>query len=78
MCDKAAAESCPVWFGDSVQVHWGLADPSLAQEAESEQAFKHTINIIERRIQQILDRKLLLLSGSALKLELYEIAKEIK
>ena len=28
LCDSAAQESCPVWFDHSVQVHWGLSDPS--------------------------------------------------
>jgi len=27
VCDQAAAEPCPVWFGDALQAHWGLAIP---------------------------------------------------
>jgi arsenate reductase len=56
VCDSAAGESCPLWFGDSVKVHWGLSDPSKLQgtDAELAQAFKATIDEISQRVIQLL------------------------
>ncbi|MBE1300597.1 MAG: arsenate reductase ArsC [Alteromonadaceae bacterium] len=55
VCDSAAGESCPVWFGKSVKVHWGLSDPSKLEGSEEEkaQAFRETISIITQRVQQL-------------------------
>src|SRR5690606_26454161 len=36
VCDSAAAETCPVWFDDTVKVHWGLPDPSKLPGSEAE------------------------------------------
>jgi arsenate reductase len=57
VCDSAAAETCPVWFGKSLKVHWGLADPSKLQgsEAHIAEAFKATIEHIKQRVEQLLN-----------------------
>ena len=56
VCDSAAGESCPIWFGASVKVHWGLSDPSklAGSEAELAAAFKQTILSISQRVEQLL------------------------
>lgn len=60
VCDSAAAEACPVWFGDTVQVHWGLPDPSKLQgtEADVRDAFYSVMSTIERRVQKLLELNL--------------------
>ena len=57
VCDSAAGEACPLWFGKSVKVHWGLADPSKLSGSEDEiaQAFRATIDEITRRVNAMLN-----------------------
>ena len=57
VCDSAAAEACPVWFGDTVTIHWGLPDPSKLQGSEQEvrDAFYSVMSTIEQRVQKLLD-----------------------
>lgn len=56
VCDSAAGESCPLWFGNAIKVHWGLKDPSALESGERQvaQAFRHTIALLERRIKKLL------------------------
>ncbi len=51
VCDKAAGESCPVYFGPALKAHWGLADPSdvRGEEAAIDAAFRATQAQIEQR-----------------------------
>lgn len=57
VCDSAAGESCPVWFGKSIKVHWGLADPSKLEGTEDElaDAFRATIAEISTRVEVLKD-----------------------
>lgn len=53
VCDSAAKEACPLWFGQSLQVHWGLPDPSkvVGTEEEVARAFCSLIDELKRRIK---------------------------
>lgn len=57
VCDSAAAESCPVLFGDFAKAHWGLPDPAaVAGDAETiRDAFSRTQDIIERRLAAMVE-----------------------
>jgi arsenate reductase len=56
VCDSAAGEACPVWFGQSVKVHWGLSDPSKVEGSDDKKAtaFREAIAEIEHRVIQLL------------------------
>lgn len=57
VCDSAQGEQCPLWFGKSIKVHWGLEDPSKLLESEeiTKAAFLKTIGILEKRIAYLLN-----------------------
>ena len=52
VCDDAANEVCPVWPGQPMTAHWGLADPSRAEgnEAERRFAFADTHRMLNQRV----------------------------
>jgi len=60
VCDSAASETCPVWFGDTVIIHWPLPDPSKLKGSDEEirAAFMAVINTIKKRVQLLLDAPL--------------------
>lgn len=51
VCDKAAGEACPLYFGPALKSHWGLEDPSdvVGDEASIDAAFRTTLSRIELR-----------------------------
>ena len=75
VCDKAAGEACPIFFGHSTRAHWGLTDPSDLQRsaAEVEAAFDATLEHIKRRITAFLALPLEQLDAAQLKVELARI-----
>ena len=52
VCDNAAKEVCPVWPGQPMTAHWGVADPAAAvgSEVERIQAFRNAFRMLENRI----------------------------
>ncbi|MGK0411370.1 MAG: arsenate reductase [Shewanella psychromarinicola] len=55
VCDSAAGEACPLYFSNSLKVHWGLSDPSKIEgdEKKIEQAFLACIDEIAKRVQKL-------------------------
>jgi arsenate reductase len=61
VCDSAAAEQCPVWFGKTIKLHWGLKDPSkvVGSESEVKAAFEACIATITSRVNELLQLDLM-------------------
>lgn len=77
VCDSAATEQCPVFFGGSgqpVKVHWGYPDPSDAPEAQKAAAFELTRQAIGYRMLQLLQLPLDTMTNADLKTALTDIA----
>ena len=72
VCDKAAGEACPVFFGPAVKAHWGLADPSDLQGTpeQIQVAFDATLEQIKTRLNAFLALPISQLSAEQLKAEL--------
>jgi len=72
VCDSAAAETCPVFFGGTggtpAKVHWGYPDPSRAEgdEAARRRAFELTRQAIGYRMLQLLALQLESMDRAAL------------
>jgi arsenate reductase len=76
VCDSAAAETCPLWPGSPVKVHWGYPDPSNAPEPERRNAFELTRQAIGYRILQMLALPLEKMSDGELHGALVKIAQD--
>jgi arsenate reductase len=81
VCDSAAAETCPVFFGgpgkQPVKVHWGYPDPSNAEGGDSgkRRAFELTRQAIGYRMLQLLALPLATMDSQALNAALNDIGK---
>lgn len=55
VCDAAAAESCPVVFGDFLRTHWGLPDPAGVEDDEAaREAFRQAHRVVKARLMALL------------------------
>jgi arsenate reductase (thioredoxin) len=52
VCDNAAGEVCPVWPGQPITAHWGVADPAAVQgnDVEKRAAFLKAYTELSTRI----------------------------
>ncbi|MFI8979730.1 arsenate reductase ArsC [Ectopseudomonas khazarica] len=78
VCDKAAGEACPVYFGPALKAHWGLEDPSHVEgdEASIDAAFQATLAHIERRCRAFLALPLANMSRDELQQAINRIGQE--
>lgn len=75
VCDNAAGEICPLWPGQPVTAHWGVADPAAVEgpEAVRWQAFREAFRQLENRIRIFTSLPI----GSLDRLRLQERVREI-
>jgi arsenate reductase len=74
VCDNAAGETCPVWPGQPMTAHWGVADPAHVEGDEARaKAFREAHRILARRIDLFTSLPLASLGSMAIGDELREI-----
>lgn len=77
VCDKAAGEVCPVWPGQPMTAHWGVADPAAVEGTDEQRirAFRDAAMILRRRIELMLALPLASLDRMALHREITAIGR---
>jgi protein-tyrosine-phosphatase len=74
VCDQAAGEVCPIWPGNPITAHWGVADPAaIADAIKRRRAFRTVLLELEARIKLFVALRLEALDRLALKREVVAI-----
>jgi arsenate reductase (thioredoxin) len=78
VCDSAAREVCPIWPGQPMTAHWGVADPAEINGTpeQIERAFRDAFLLLDRRINLFLSLPLESLDHLATKSEVERIGKQ--
>jgi len=78
VCDNAAKEVCPIWPGQPMTAHWGVADPAAVQGTpeQVERAFREAFLLLERRISLFLSLPLASLDRLAIQKKIEQIGDE--
>jgi arsenate reductase len=77
VCDNAAGEVCPVWPGQPMTAHWGVADPAAVAgtEAQKWEAFRAALRALENRIRLFISLPIAALDKMTLKARVDSIGK---
>jgi protein-tyrosine-phosphatase len=77
VCDDAAAEVCPVWPGQPMTAHWGIADPAAAVGSDEDKlrAFTTAFRELDARIKIFTSLRLEMLDRMALQQHLDSIGR---
>jgi arsenate reductase (thioredoxin) len=78
VCDNAAKEVCPVWPGQPMTAHWGVADPAEVKGApeQIQRAFREAFLVLDRRISLLLSLPFESLDKLAIQTEVNRIGKQ--
>jgi arsenate reductase len=75
VCDNAAGEVCPIWPGQPITAHWGVADPAEATgtQAEIGVAFAEAARLLRNRISLLVELPIAKLDRLSLQAKVREI-----
>jgi arsenate reductase len=78
VCDNAAKEVCPIWPGQPITAHWGVADPAVVcgPAEEIKRAHRDAFVTLERRIGLFLCLPLATINKLAIKKEIDNIGHQ--
>ena len=78
VCDNAAGEACPVWPGQPITAHWGVADPAHVEgtDEEKRRAFRDAAAVLRRRIELLVSLPIDKLDKLAIQRELKIVGKQ--
>jgi arsenate reductase len=79
VCDNAAGEVCPVWPGQPMTAHWGLADPAAVEGSDVDKAlaFRTAFNALEHRIKAFASLPLASLDRMKLQAAIEDIGRSL-
>jgi protein-tyrosine-phosphatase len=77
VCDNAAGEVCPVWPGQPMTAHWGIADPAAVEgtDEQKRKAFVRAFTELTTRINLFLSLPIEKLDRLTLKSKLDQIGR---
>ena len=77
VCDQAAGEVCPIWPGQPMTAHWGVADPAVEKgdDPAKRKAFFRAYNELTTRISLFLNLPMEKLDRLTLQKRLDDIGK---
>jgi arsenate reductase len=77
VCDQTAGEVCPLWPGQPITAHWGVADPGTfaGTEEAKHRFFRRIYGELENRIKIFTSLRLETLDRYALEKQVGEIGK---
>jgi arsenate reductase len=75
VCDNAAREVCPIWPGQPMTAHWGIADPAAVEGSDEAKlrAFQVAFRELDTRIKIFTSLRLDMLDEMSLQRRLNEI-----